>query len=426
MSRRTPYMTTDETDLGIPSRDLFLELLRKYKGIVENKKTDSVSAKSKQQAWEKMAAEYNVRCRALECKPSPLMDETNPDWTPSQHLGHGGGEGCSASATRYYRSKKGAARKAVAAKSTSTCSHNDAGDEDEVLNFSLTTEQGSSSLPPTFTNDSENNRDAAVQTDLTIQDVQALEQDNMRLTSELHATRKQQVILMEESLREDPGKVFSYTGLANFAILFATFKLVEAAVKHSPQNGLEKFTEFVVFIMKLKWNFPLQDLAYRFNISCSTVSRIFDKWLHAAFWRLKTQIVWPSRHYIQKTMPQAFLDSFGDKVEVAVIIDCFEIKIERPSSLLPRCETWSQYKSSNTGKYLIGISPQGLIVFISEGWGGRTSDKHMTERCGMLDNLREGDVVLADRGFDIADTLGLYRASLHIPASPKGRNSSQH
>ncbi|XP_064485860.1 myb/SANT-like DNA-binding domain-containing protein 3 [Ornithodoros turicata] len=52
MSKRTPYMTPDETDT-------FLELLRNYKGIVENKKTDSVSAKSKQQAWEKMAAEFN-------------------------------------------------------------------------------------------------------------------------------------------------------------------------------------------------------------------------------------------------------------------------------------------------------------------------------------------------------------------------------
>jgi len=35
-------------------------------------------------------------------------------------------------------------------------------------------------------------------------------------------------------------------------------------------------------------------------------------------------------------------------------------------------------------KYLIGIAPQGKTAFISTGWGGRTSDKHITENCGLL------------------------------------------
>lgn len=117
-------------------------------------------------------------------------------------------------------------------------------------------------------------------------------------------------------------------------------------------------------------------------------------------------------------MPQAFFDSFGPKVAV---IDCFEKKIERPSSLLARSETWSQYKNSNTGKFLIGLSPQGVITYISEAWGGTTSDKHIIENCGLLDLLSQGDVVLADRGFDIADTLSLYCAELHVPAFTKGK-----
>lgn len=96
-------------------------------------------------------------------------------------------------------------------------------------------------------------------------------------------------------------------------------------------------------------------------------------------------------------MPQAFVDSFGTKV--AVIIDCFEIKLEQPSSLKPRSEPWSQYKGSNTAKFFTGISPQGSITFILEGWGGRTSDKHIIEQCGLFDKLTHGDVVLADKGF---------------------------
>ncbi|XP_065285008.1 uncharacterized protein [Dermacentor albipictus] len=235
-----------------------------------------------------------------------------------------------------------------------------------------------------------------------------------------HTTmQKEEMEMLEASLREDPNKVSFYTGLPNFVVLMAVFYLLEKFVKHTPQNSLVKFQEFLVFLMKLKLNLPFQDLAYPFNISESTVCRIFDKWLHVAFCRLKPLMSWPSRQAIRRTMPQAFFESFGEKV--AVIVDCFEIKLEWPSSLQPRCQTWSQYKSSNTAKYLIGLCPQEVITFISNGWGGRTPDKHITQHCGILDHLSHGDVVLADRGFDIADSVGLYCAKLHIPAFTKGK-----
>ena len=67
-------------------------------------------------------------------------------------------------------------------------------------------------------------------------------------------------------------------------------------------------------------------------------------------------------------------------------------------------------------KYLIGITTQGTVSYISEGWGGRTSDKYLTEHCSLLNNLVPGDTDLADRGFDISDSVGLYCATLQIPA----------
>ena len=54
--------------------------------------------------------------------------------------------------------------------------------------------------------------------------------------------------------------------------------------------------------------------------------------------------------------------------------------------------------------------------------GGRASDKHVTENSGLLRKLLPGDIVLADRGFDIADSVGYYQAKLHIPAFTKGKS----
>ena len=64
---------------------------------------------------------------------------------------------------------------------------------------------------------------------------------------------------------------------------------------------------------------------------------------------------------------------------------------------MTRACTWSQYKCQNTIKFFIGISPQGVISFVSKAWGGRVSDKYLTEHSDFLKNILPGDAVPADR-----------------------------
>ena len=107
-----------------------------------------------------------------------------------------------------------------------------------------------------------------------------------------------------------------------------------------------------------------------------------------------------------------------------VIIDCFEIFVDRPSALLARAQTYSSYMHHYTVKYLIEITPNGIVSFISKGWGERVSDKYLTDSCGILNNLLPGDTMLADRGFDIKESVGLYCATVKLPAFTKGKNNS--
>ena len=46
---------------------------------------------------------------------------------------------------------------------------------------------------------------------------------------------------------------------------------------------------------------------------------------------------------------------------------------------MSKAVTWSTYKHHNTVKYLISITPQGTVSFISKGYGGRASDKYIAE-----------------------------------------------
>ena len=214
-------------------------------------------------------------------------------------------------------------------------------------------------------------------------------------------------------------KVRFYTGLPSFEILMVAFEHVSPHVTRKTQS-LSRFQEFVMVLMKLRLNVPLQDLAYRFMVSVPTVSRIFSSWMVVMDTRLFPLVSWPDREQLWKTMPMCFQYAFGRKV--TVVIDCFEVFIERPTNLLARAQTFSSYKHHNTIKILIGITPQGTVSFVSQARGGRTSDKYLTENCGFLDHLLPGDMVMADRGFTIAESVGLKQAKLVIPAFTKGKS----
>ena len=125
--------------------------------------------------------------------------------------------------------------------------------------------------------------------------------------------------------------------------------------------------------MRLRLNFAVQDLAYRFNVSVSTASRVFYNWLDVMDLRLKFLIRLSERCEITETMPAIFKRNFDNKV-------ASEVFIERPSSLIVRAMTWSTYKHHNTVKFL------KVISFVSSAWCGRVSNKCLTEHSNFLEH----------------------------------------
>lgn len=70
----------------------------------------------------------------------------------------------------------------------------------------------------------------------------------------------------------------------------------------------------------------------------------------------------------------------------------------------------------------MGITPAGAVSFLSSGWGGRVSDKHITLEPGLIHLLEPKDEMLVDRGFLIRNELAAYGATLHTSSFMKGKS----
>ena len=46
---------------------------------------------------------------------------------------------------------------------------------------------------------------------------------------------------------------------------------------------------------------------------------------------------------------------------------------------------------------------------------------YVTENCGILEHLLPGDAILADRGFNIHDSAGMFCAEVQLPSFKKGK-----
>ena len=178
------------------------------------------------------------------------------------------------------------------------------------------------------------------------------------------------------------------------------------------QHALIIEDQILMFLCKIRQAFFVLDLADRFKVSISSVSQYLITWANFLYFTLGVIPIWPSKEMVIAFMPDCFKQEYPS---TRVILYCSEIHVQSPSSLVLQLELYSTYKSHTTYKGLVGIAPTGSIVFVSHLYTGCISDKEITRVSGILDLIEEGDSVMADKGFEIADLLSIRKASLNIP-----------
>uniref|UniRef100_A0A8C5ARI5 DDE Tnp4 domain-containing protein n=1 Tax=Gadus morhua TaxID=8049 RepID=A0A8C5ARI5_GADMO len=180
-------------------------------------------------------------------------------------------------------------------------------------------------------------------------------------------------------------------------------------------------SQLLFVLMKLRNNEDLKNLAFRFNITTQTASTIFNSWIHYMFDVLGELPIWPHRDVIAQNMPETYK---ADYPSTFAILDCTELKIERPTSLVLQSQSFSNYKSTNTLKSLVACDPRGAVIFSSALFTGSMSDKEIVRQCGIIPLLEQliesgylqrGDGIMADKGFLIEEEMRAVGLQLNLP-----------
>lgn len=205
-------------------------------------------------------------------------------------------------------------------------------------------------------------------------------------------------ILAIKSLTDQPEMVKYYTGFVNFVHFMYFFSCLGPAAYHlSYQSALlSPEDELFLAMIKLRLAKDNEELGYLFGISKSVASKNFKTWLNFMYFQLKELDIWLPKQVVEETMPADFRSKYPT---TRVILDATEIPIQKPKNLQHQSATWSSYKNKNTLKCIIGISPRGVVTYISDTYGGSASDRQIIEQSDLLKNVFEPkDSIMADRG----------------------------
>uniref|UniRef100_A0A4W5Q820 DDE Tnp4 domain-containing protein n=1 Tax=Hucho hucho TaxID=62062 RepID=A0A4W5Q820_9TELE len=162
---------------------------------------------------------------------------------------------------------------------------------------------------------------------------------------------------------------------------------------------LPSIDEFFLFMTHLSLGLKQKDLAHRFSIHQSTVSRIIISWANFLYCLLGSARIWIPKETIKVHLPP----EFKDYPDTQVVIDCTKLCCQTPSSLLLQSEVFSSYKSHCTFKGLLGMSPHGAVTFVSLLYAGSVSDKEIFKQSGIISLLTPDMAIMVDKGFLVDD-----------------------
>lgn len=200
-------------------------------------------------------------------------------------------------------------------------------------------------------------------------------------------------------------KLNSWTGIPKFALLNTIVDCVCTAFpEEMDRTGLSVLERVLLCFIKLKTNLTFACMTSIFCIANSNVSRNFNLMLPMIKEALEYAVYFPSSDEIKANLPKAFR-KYG-YLHVRAILDCSEVKIQMLKCINCRISTYSRYKKGHTFKFMVAITPGGLISHVSKAYSGKASDKHIFNEENLIEMFdAHNDAIMMDKGTLIEDEL---------------------
>ncbi|XP_061190649.1 uncharacterized protein LOC133198614 [Saccostrea echinata] len=177
--------------------------------------------------------------------------------------------------------------------------------------------------------------------------------------------------------------------------------------------------QFFMTLMKLRRYLTNFELSRFFSVSESTVKNIVNTWIIFMSKQWQEVNIWPSRSLVKYFAPSDFKAKFPT---TRIIVDGTKCPIKKPKAPRAQQATFSLYKNRNTIKILVGSTSGGLVSFISNAYGGSTSDRQIVERCKLVNLCDPKDSVMADKGFNVQDLFARMDVTVNISTFFRKRN----
>lgn len=224
--------------------------------------------------------------------------------------------------------------------------------------------------------------------------------------------------------RNNDGSIHFFTGLESFHKFIFVFNLLGSCAQlnyycGNPPVNIHVVDQFFITLLILRRHYTYEYIAALCGTTIKEVYNIFTTWVRFISLQFRSVDLWIDRQKIKDNMP---LDFFVKYPMTRLILDATEFPIKKPSLPSAQQITFSSYKNRNTVKALIGITPSGLISYVSPCYGGSATDRQIIERSNLFHKFDYNDEIMVDKGLNVQDIFIPYGVKVNMPSFFKKGN----
>lgn len=181
--------------------------------------------------------------------------------------------------------------------------------------------------------------------------------------------------------------------------------------------------KLLMFLMRLRRGFPLEELAEMFRVSKPSASAICYAVMRLIYLTLKgmEDDMFPSAAAQRRDKPEK-MRPFKN---LRLLLDGVTFFIQTPSNFEQQGNTYSKYKGQNGLVFSVGIACNGATIFCSEGMEGNMSDKQVIVQSGLLNRLSKGDGVMTDKGYELTAEFQAIGCYFYKPPTKHGELNAE-